>query len=808
MTYPISEIATFIGAQRIGTAATLIDWLLTDSRSLVFPEESLFFAIRTQKNDGHRYVEELYQRGVRAFVVAAAPEHPHPDANYLVVTSPLRALQRLAERHRERFGSLEVVGITGSNGKTIVKEWLYQLLAPERNITRSPRSWNSQIGVPLSVWRLSEATQLGIFEAGISEPGEMSALEAIIQPTIGVLTHMGPAHDENFGSRREKCMEKLRLFRHARALVYDSSDAALAECIQASGFAGELIDSRPYHAWTQPDTSGPHPQAYAGSHTENIATCVAVALYLGLDEATLRQRIAHLEPVAMRLEVKEGLRGCTLITDTCNSDLDSLETALDFMRRRQDSTRRRHTLILSDIKQTGLTLTQLYTRVATLVASYSVDEFVGIGPEVCAGMANVRQRPEATAFHLFTTVDAFLASTLCATMEERVVLVKGARAAHFERIVGALEQRQHQTTLEVNLSALVENLNHYRSFMQPQTKMVCMVKASAYGAGAVEVARTLQQQRVDYLAVAVADEGVELRRAGITANIMVMNPEMGTFPTLFNYNLEPEVYSFALLDALIHDARREGVTNFPIHLKLDTGMHRLGFHPERDVQPLIARLQAQKALLPRSVFTHFVGSDSPDFDAFTLSQWQRFSRAADQLQAAFPYHILRHICNTAAIPRFPDRHADMVRLGLGLYGIAPTPDMQPHLTPVSTLKTTILQIHDVPAGETVGYSRRELLTRDSRIAALPIGYADGLNRHLGCRRGHCLVGGRPAPYVGNICMDVAMIDVTDIPCREGDTAIVFGPQLPPTDLAEAIGTIPYEILTAVAPRVRRHYYVD
>ena len=793
-----SDITTLIGAQRVGTQEVTIDWLLTDSRSLVFPEQTLFFAIRTQKNDGHKFIPELYRRGVRAFVVSKAPEEPMPDANYLVVTSPLRAMQRLAERHRETFTNLPVIGITGSNGKTVVKEWLYQLLSPELNITRSPRSWNSQIGVPLSVWRITDKTQLAIFEAGISEPGEMAALEAIIQPTIGVLTHLGSAHDENFGSRREKCMEKLRLFRHAKAIFYNGSDELVSECISQCRFEGEpvLIDTNSQFTIHNSQLADP-------ATAENIATCVAVAKYLGLDDEVIRERVERLEPVAMRLEVQQGRDGCTIITDTCNCDLGSLEIALDFMRRRSDSAGRKHKLILSDIKQTGLTLTELYTHVADLVSRYDVDEFIGIGAEVSAGMSNVGpiaglpiSSPEAGRGLLFPTVDAFLASDAFASLHDRVILIKGARAARFDRIADAMQQQVHQTTLEVNLSQLQQNLNHYRSFMQPQTKIVCMVKAGAYGAGAVEVSRTLQAGGADYLAVAVADEGVELRRAGITANIMVMNPEMGTFHTLFEHNLEPEVYSFRLLEALIHAAQREGITSYPIHIKLDTGMHRLGFDPQRDMPQLIARLQAQKALLPRSVFSHFVGSDSIDFDAFTQHQWELFLSASQRLQDAFPYPILRHICNTAAIPRFPQRHCDMVRLGIGLY------------ENISTLKTTILQIHDVPAHETVGYSRRGRVTRPSRIAALPIGYADGLDRHFGCGHGYCLVAGQKAPYIGNICMDVCMIDVTDIPCREGDTAIIFGPQLPPSQLASTIDTISYEILTSVSPRVKRIYLVE
>lgn len=794
MTYSIETITTLIGAHRIGESNARIDWLLTDSRSLTFPEESLFFAIRTQKNDGHRYIGELYRRGVRNFVVSQVPDAPEPDANYLKVPSPLKALQRLAERHREEF-DIPVIGITGSNGKTIVKEWLYQLLSPDFNITRSPRSWNSQIGVPLSVWRLSEQTHIGIFEAGISEPGEMQALEGIIQPTIGVLTHLGSAHDENFADREEKCREKLRLFRNARVVIYNSDDEMIVECIRKSGFRGELI------GWHRSDFDVPFLDT---ASQEDAIHCICVCRYLGLQEEVIRERVAQLEPVAMRLEVKEGRGDCTLITDTCNSDLGSLEIALDFMRRRPDAAGRKRTLILSDIKQTGLTLTELYGQVTQLVERYGVDEFIGVGNEVCAGMAQL----SSPGFQLstFPSVDTFLASDIFSGLHDRVVLIKGARMARFDRITDALVQKVHETTLEVNLSAVVQNLNYYRSFMKPETKMVCMVKASAYGAGAVEIAKTLQDHRVDYLAVAVADEGVELRRAGITANIMIMNPEFSSFHTLFEYHLEPEVYSFRLLDALIHAAEREGITNFPIHIKLDTGMHRLGFDPQKEIPELIRHLHAQKALIPRSVFSHFVGSDSDDFDAFSDHQWTLFCQAADELQAAFPHHILRHICNSAGIEHFPERHCDMVRLGLGLYGINARNNQM--LCCISTLKTTILQIHDVPADETVGYSRRGHLTRDSRIAALPIGYADGLDRHLGCGNAYCLVNGMKAPYVGNICMDVCMIDVTDIPCKEGDSVTIFGPELPPTVLSDAIDTIPYEILTSVSPRVKRIYYVD
>ena len=844
MIYSITTIATLIGAHRIGTTDAHIDWLLTDSRSLSFPEETLFFAIRTSKNDGHRFIDELYRRGVRNFVVERVPEHQEPDANYLLVTSPLMALQRLAERHRESF-DIPVVGITGSNGKTITKEWLYQLLSPDFSITRSPRSWNSQIGVPLSVWRINRHTTLGIFETGISDPGYMDALQGIIQPTIGIMTCLGPAHDENFGSRREKCMEKLRLFKDSELIIYHADDELIQQCVTASAFVGKLI------GWSSIDATAPvfisevkkasdtttihyvstglgsaENEPVSGEFTipfiddaslEDAIHCLCALLYLGVKPDVIADRMMHLEPVAMRLEVKEGRSRCTLITDSYNSDLNSLEIALDFTRRRPDQAGRKRLLILSDIKQTGLGLMDLYSHVLDLVRQYGIDEFIGVGPEVSAAMkslvtkpdsqlASIRSDKDALRFSLFPSTDAFLASETFASLEQRVILIKGAQAFRFDRITDALTQKVHETILEVNLSALVDNLRYYRSLMKPETKLVCMVKASAYGAGAVEVAKTLQEHRVDYLAVAVADEGVELRNAGITANIMVMNPEMSSFRTLFEYRLEPEIYSFRLLDALIRQAEREGITNFPIHIKLDTGMHRLGFNPVADIPTIIDRLQSQTALIPRSVFSHFVGSDSDDFDRFSAHQYELFLQATAQLQAAFPYHILRHICNSAAIEHFPERHLDMVRLGLGLYGINARNNQTIHC--VSTLRTTILQIRDVPADETVGYSRRGHLTRDSRIAALPIGYADGLNRHLGCGVGYCLVNGQKAPYVGNICMDVCMVDVTDIPCQEGDTAVIFGPDLPPVVLADAIGTIPYEILTSVSHRVRRVYYCD
>ena len=823
MFYSLEKVTALIGARRFGNAEARIDWLLTDSRSLAFPETTLFFALRTPVGDGHKYIPDLYRRGVRNFVVGTVPENyetDYPDANFLRVLSPLKALQRLAERHREEY-VLPVIGITGSNGKTVVKEWIYQLLMLSMNVTRSPRSYNSQVGVPLSVWLLDERSRIGVFEAGISQPGEMQALRAIIQPTIGVMTNIGPAHQENFSTIQEKCHEKLLLFKDAKVLIYNADEAVVAESVHDFGFGGQLFgwsrkdeNATVFVRAIEPTEDGKTRIAYffngtAAEYTlpfadeasiQNSITALCVCLYLGLTPADIARRMALLEPVAMRLEVVQGVRGCTLINDAYNSDAAALDIALDFMNRRaKEQAAKGRTLILSDIFQTGIPAEELYAKVAEMLKSRGVERLIGVGPAISAAHTLF---PIKKSF--YPTSEALLESGELDTIHDEIILLKGARNFGFEQIAKALSLRVHETTLDVNLEAIAENLHFYRSFMKPETKLTCMVKASAYGAGSVEIAKTLQERGVDYLAVAVADEGAELRRAGITAGIIVMNPEMSAFGTLFEYELEPEIYSFNLLDALIRAARRQGITDFPVHLKLDTGMHRLGFNPKTDIPVLIDRLSHQRALIPRSVFSHFVGADSDGFDDFSEKQFKLFDEASRTLQAAFPHKILRHICNSAGIERFPERHLDMVRLGLGLYGIDPIDNRVLHN--VATLRTTILQIRDVPAGDSIGYSRKTVLDRPSRIAAIPIGYADGLNRHLGNRRGYCLVNGQKADYVGNICMDVCMIDVTDIPCREGDSVEIFGDALPVTVLSDLLGTIPYEVLTSVSNRVKRVYF--
>lgn len=814
MSYTINTIAKVIGARRLGTNEAKINWLLIDSRSLCFPEETLFFALKTQKNDGHKYIEELYRRGVRNFVVEAPTEEVsrglHKDCNYLVVKNSLDALQSLAGYHRQQF-SCPVIAITGSNGKTTVKEWLYQLLSPDCNVCRSPRSYNSQVGVPLSLWLMNSHHDVAIFETGISQPGEMEKLERIVKPTIGVMTNLGAAHQENFLSYDIKCTEKMTLFKGCQTVVINSKSTTIQRC------ASLLSDSIHRVALNVRNIEKDNNRAIVhfeykgevGKYTlnfiddaaiENSITCFSTILSLPnpVPVGELCRRMEGLEQIAMRLEVKDGKHGCTLINDSYNSDEHSLDIALDFMSRRPETKLQHRTLILSDILQTGESPRSLYSRIAQMADSRGIEKVILVGEELwhCAEYFPMEH-------HAFHSTEELIQSEVFEGLRNEFILIKGARSFHFDKLTDLLTKRVHQTILEVNLNALRDNVAFYRKFMKPETKMVCMVKASGYGVGALETSKTLQDAGVDYLAVAVADEGADLRKAGITANIMVMNPEMTAFKLMFDYRLEPEVYSFELLDALIHAAEKEGITNYPVHIKLDTGMHRLGFDPQKDMPLLIERLSRQTALVPCSVFSHFVGSDGDQFDNFSRHQFELFDKASKELQVAYSHKILRHICNSAGIEHFPEYHMDMVRLGLGLYGINARDNSV--INNVATLKTTILQIREVPAGDTIGYSRKTTLSRNSRIAAIPIGYADGLDRHLSNRNCYCLVGGKKADYVGNICMDVCMIDVTDIDCKVGDQAVIFGDDLPVTVLSDVVGTIPYEILTGISTRVQRVY---
>ena len=820
MMYQIKEIAKVISARPAEWQDATVSLLLTDSRRLSIPEESLFFALKTKTNDGHRYIKDLYGLKVRNFVVSdILPEYSAmPDANFLVVKDTLRALQRLVTYHRKRF-NIPVIGITGSNGKTVVKEFLYQLLRSEFNIVRSPRSYNSQIGVPLSVWEMNERHTLGIFEAGISQPDEMEYLQPIISPTIGVITSIGEAHQENFISMGQKCREKLQLFVDSDAIIYNGDDTLIADSVEASCLSHKAI------IWSRTDTEAPlyiesiekqadktiirctllgFERTYTIPFTddasiENVIQCIAIMLYLKPTSVNDVEKFRRLEPVAMRLEVIEGINDCLLINDTYNSDINSLDIALDFQQSRKVGREMKTTLILSDILQSGTLPKSLYRKVSDLVSHRKVDRLIGIGKDLKEYEAFFPTKEK----EFYTTTEEFLAQPLQQMFRNELILIKGSRRFHFERITERLVRKVHETTLEVNLDAIVHNFNFYRSRLNPETKMVCMVKASAYGAGSYELAKTLQEHRCDYLAVAVADEGEELRKAGITIPIMVMNPEFGSFNVLFENNLEPEVYSFRLLDAIIRETERRGITSYPIHIKVDTGMHRLGFQPG-DMPAVCERLRQQSGVVARSVFSHLAGSDSSIFDDFTMEQIEKFQMAAKTLEEGLEYKVIKHILNTAGIERFPQYQMDMVRLGIGLYGVSASGLRG--LRNVSTLKTTILQIQNVPKGDSIGYGRRSYVDRDSRIAIIPIGYADGLDRHFSNREGIVLINGQRCPIIGNICMDACMVDVTDIEAHEGDTVVIFGEGLEVNELSDRLHTIPYEILTSVSPRVKRVYY--
>lgn len=827
MEYDIREIAAALGCSCEGLKEGRVSELLTDSRRLSFPEGTLFFAIPTASNDGHRYIRDLYGMRVRNFVVNRLPqgdalaEEMRREANFLVVPDTVAALQKVAAMHRGRF-PYPVVGITGSNGKTLVKEFLYQLLGGDFNIVRSPRSYNSRIGVPLSVWKMAPEHTLALFEAGISMPGEMDPLREVLRPQVGVLTNVGAAHQDNFPSLEAKALEKLRLFRDSQVLVACKDSGVVREAVEKA--VREGMKARLFW-WSRRDPSADLYVKYANRGTdstclgfvydgrgmelvipftdeasvEDVICCIGVICCLRPQVLERKERFAGLEPVEMRLEVKQGRRGNLVINDSYNSDINSLEIALDFQAGRRGTGEGGNVLVLSDILQSGMPSRELYSHVARIVAEKGVDTLVGIGAEISANADLFGCRRK----EFYRSTEELLSSGTLSGISGAVVLLKGARDFHFERIAERLEKKLHETILEVNLDALVHNYNTYRSKLKPQTKMVCMVKAFAYGAGSFELAKTLQEHRCDYLAVAVADEGVDLRKEGITMPIMVMNPEMNSLNLLFEYSLEPEVYSFRLLDALVEEARRAGVKDFPIHLKVDTGMHRLGFLPE-EFGEVCRRMNAQKELRAASLFSHFAGSDSEEFDDFTRLQLERYDVAARTLRDGLGYGFIRHILNTAGIERFTSHQMEMVRLGIGLYGISASG--MPGLKPVSTLKTTVLQIKTLLPGETVGYSRRGVISTPSRIAVIPIGYADGLNRRLGNGCGEVVVNGRRCPIVGNICMDACMVDVTGTDAAEGDTVVVFGEGMPVEEVASRLGTIPYEVLTSVSPRVKRIYY--
>lgn len=788
--------------------------LLTDSRRLVDPRGTVFFAIPTARNTGCRYIGDLIAQGVRDFVVPAECDTVPEGVNVWRVDNVIEALQTVVAAHRALF-DIPVIGITGSNGKTIVKDWLVQLLSPDRRVCASPKSYNSQIGVPLSVWQLSDADAIGIFEAGISEAGEMPRLQNVIRPTIGVFTNIGQAHDENFLTRGQKIAEKLQLFTHCDTLVYCSDHKDIHSVVSdverfrhirrftwgtAADNDVQLLseDVREHSTELSIGYNGASfkvtiPFVDRASR-ENAMHCIAVMLLLGCEPGDVASRCAALAPVEMRLEMNEALGNCLLINDSYSLDINSLTIALDYIQHVRQHLNK--TLILSDVMQTGLPDRELYSQVASLIVRRGITRLIGIG-EAISRCSDCFGDVEA---EFFLSTRDFIEHYDFSLFSNQTILLKGARVFCFEHIAKLLQRKNHETVMEVNLDALVHNLNHFRSRLQPNTRLMAMVKASSYGAGRVEVATALQFNHVDYLTVAYADEGVELRRGGITLPIMVMNPEEASFDDIIRFHLEPDIYSFRIMQLFADRVRLHQSEAYPIHIEFDTGMHRLGFTGD-DLPRLAEALAGQVGTLRVvSCFSHLACADDPAMDDFTHMQISRFR----SWSAGMPG--MKHILNSSGISRFPEAQMDMVRLGIGLYGVAPEPEVQADLQQVSRLVTRISQVKSIPQGDVVGYGQRWRAQRPSRIAIITIGYADGLHRHLGYGHGHVLVNGSEVPIVGSICMDMCFLDVTDVDCAEGDRVVIFGEGDLLQRNAAAAGTIPYELLTAVSPRVRRVYY--
>ncbi len=792
--------------------------LLYDSRKAMTSPDALFFAIRSERRDGHDFIPRLYAMGIRQFVVAHDWDSSgrFPEANFLFVPDVVRAMRQIAACHRNRF-TFPVIGVTGSNGKTIVKEWLSVLLSGTFHIVKSPRSFNSQIGVPLSVWQMGEEHQLGIFEAGISRKGEMEKLEEIIRPGIGVVTNIGSAHDEGFTDTREKIREKLKLFRRSETLIYNSDQVELAEEIREAGIKNtfswgrtgadlKIIRVTPGERSTLVDCErmGSRFQLEIpfrdAASVQNALTCVATLLYLGMDQRMIYEGVRDLRPLRMRLELKEGVNNCLLIDDAYNNDLAGLINALDFLDQQKGKSRK--TVVLSDMLEYSASPDQLYETIAGIVRARSICRVVGIGEQL-GRYAHLFSDDSV----FFPSTDAFLEQMDIARFANELILVKGARVFQFERIVQWLTGRLHGTTLEINLDALSHNLNFFRSRLKPETRLMVMVKALAYGSGSAEVASLLQFHKVDYLGVAYADEGIRLRQEGISMPVMVMNPSLDVFHKMFQYNLEPEIYSFRLLQAL-SAINIPGDRKWLIHVKLDTGMHRLGFQEPELARLIDALCRHSDRIEVRSVFTHLAAADDPAFNSFTESQLDAFDNMASKIEAALGYKVIRHALNSAGIIRFAHRQMDMARLGIGLYGVDASGAYQQSLLPVSTLKTTISQIKVIAPGETVGYSRKGEVNKPTKIGTIAIGYADGYDRRFGNGVGEVLVNNTLCPVIGNVCMDMCMIDLTGVEAREGDPVVVFGEKPSITDCASAIGTIPYEILTGVGERVKRIFYTE
>lgn len=819
-------------AEKIGAYETTIrknepiEHILTDSRLLIDPQHTLFFAFRTNTGNGHKYIASLYQHGVRNFVVDAEEEVDErliPKANVLYTHDTLKAIQRLAAAWRGEF-TMPVVAITGSNGKTVTKEFAYQLFSQKYNIVRSPRSFNSQLGVPLSVLKMRKEDEMAIFEAGISQPAEMERLAHILDPTYGIFTNIGSAHQENFTDVEEKIDEKMLLFTGCKAIVYNGDCEEIAEGIARAHLQGKSytwsMKRRDAHLFVEKietfeERSLLHIEIAQEKHLleipftdqasiEDILHCIVLGI--AIDSSllpTLIERAAHIEPVKMRMEVKEGNNDNIIINDTYSNDLNSLEIALEFLRQRATKNHLHKVIVLSDIRQSALTPKTLYRGIAEKIKKYDCDLFIGVGREL------MRHNDffEETPTHFFPSSEALLASDIFDRMKESAILVKGARSYKFEQLVARIARKSNETTLEVNLLNMIENFRHYKRLLPRETKIMAMVKANAYGTGAYETARALEDAGVDMLAVAVADEGKELRKGGISVPIMVMDPGVSDIDMLIDHNLEPVVHSFQQFERIKKRIDKEGFDAFPIHIELDTGMHRLGFRPDEAAQ-LARCIRAQNILVVKSIFTHLAAAEDPNEDLFTKTQINRYEKACQTIAQQLGYNPIRHVLNTAGIERFTSHAFDMVRLGIGLYGVSAVASTA--LQPVIRLHSTLLQISNINPGESIGYNRRGLLPKGGRIGIIPIGYADGYDRRFGCGVGKVVIRGKVYPTIGSICMDTCMIDLSndaDNEVREGDEVTILGAEkgITLSEQAQAIGTIAYELIADLASRIKRVY---
>lgn len=812
--YPFSILSQITTGNIIQSNNWKFNDLFIDSRNITNHKNALFFAIKGIRHDGHNHIQELYDKGVRQFVIEHEIDHStFPEANIFLCKNSIEVLRKVATYHRNQF-ELKTVAITGSNGKTIVKEWLYQLLDLDFNVIKSPKSYNSQVGVPLSIWQINNKHDLGVFEARISTIKEMEKLEHVIQPKFGILTNIGSAHNKGFTSEKEKINEKLQLFSNVDKLIYcrdheDIHDSVIGHSIKGFTWGKHaksnitILNANKIKRTMNMELQYKKQQFHIAfpftdnASIENAMHCVAFLLLQKYHPEIINQRVSELRHLKMRLELKNGINNCQIIDDTYNNDLGGIRVALEFMS--QQNAKLSKTAIISDVLQSGLNDEVLYEHLNQLLAEYEITKLIGIGNSI----SKQREKFKLPA-KFFKSTEQFLTNLHWEDYDRELILIKGARSFLFEQIVNRLQQKIHGTVLEINLNALTRNLNFYRSKLSVNTKIMVMVKAFAYGSGSDEIANLLQHHKIDYFGVAYVDEGVTLKQSGIKLPIMVMNPTRESFDKLMEHNLEPEIYSFKILNALIDHTNNNIIS---VHLKLDTGMRRLGFDIN-ELDTLIHLLKAHPNIKVKSIFTHLAGADEIQHNKFSIQQIDLFEKAVIKLKSELSISPLVHVLNSAGILRFPEYHFDMVRLGIGLYGIDTDKNFRYELETTNTLKTVVSQIKNINKGETIGYGRTGVAQTDLTIATIAIGYADGYSRSFSNEVGKVLVNGSMAPVIGNVCMDMTMVDVTGIEVEEGDEVEIFGKDLSIIELAHQINTIPYELLTNVSDRVKRVFYLD